>query len=90
MKMSLKIACALISAVVGIVISVSAFAEEIADSIYHNGIIITINDAQPRAEAVAVIDGKILAVGTKDEVLMRKGDATKLIDLKGRTMLPGF
>ncbi len=90
MKMSSKIACALISAVVGIVISVSAFAEEIADSIYHNGIIITINDAQPRAEAVAVMDGKILAVGTKDEVLKRKGDATKLIDLKGRTMLPGF
>jgi len=76
--------------VVGIVISVSAFAKEIADSIYHNGIIITINDAQPRAEAVAVMDGKILAVGAKDEVLKRKGDATKLIDLKGRTMLPGF
>ena len=90
MKMSSKIAFALISAVVGIVISVSAFAEEIADSIYHNGIIITINDAQPRAEAVAVMDGKILAVGTKDEALKRKGDATKLIDLKGRTMLPGF
>jgi len=90
MKMSSKIACALISAVVGIVISVSAFAVEIADSIYHNGIIITINDAQPRAEAVAVMDGKILTVGTKDEVLKRKGDATKLIDLKGRTMLPGF
>ena len=90
MKMSWKIGCALISAFVGIVISVSAFAEEIADSIYHNGIIITINEAQPRAEAVALMDGKILAVGTKDEVLKRKGDATKLIDLKGRTMLPGF
>jgi len=90
MKINSKIACALISMVVGIVISVSAFAKEIADSIYHNGIIITINDAQPRAEAVAVMDGKILAVGAKDEVLKRKGDATKLIDLKGRTMLPGF
>ena len=47
MKMNSKIACVLISIVVGMVISASAFAEEIADSIYHNGIIITINDAQP-------------------------------------------
>ena len=30
------------------------------------------------------------AVGTKDEVLKTKGDATKLVDLEGRTMLPGF
>ncbi|MCO8121509.1 amidohydrolase [Stieleria sp. TO1_6] len=48
------------------------------------------NDTQPTAEAVAVKDGKILAVGTMDEVLETRGDATKLIDLGGKTMLPGF
>jgi len=90
MKMNSKIACALIPIVVGIVISASAFADESADTIYHNGTIITINDAQLRAEAVAILGGKILAVGTKDEILKMKGDATKLIDLEGRTMLPGF
>ncbi len=67
-----------------------AFASEVAETIYTNGTIITISDAQPRVEAVAVRGGKIVAVGTKDEVLKRKGDATKLVDLKGRTMLPGF
>jgi len=37
-----------------------------ADTIYHNGTILTINDAQPTAEAVAVKDGRIIAVGTQD------------------------
>jgi predicted amidohydrolase YtcJ len=61
-----------------------------ADLIYHNGPIITVNDALPKAEAVAVRDGKILAVGKKDVVLKTKGESTRLIDLNGRTMLPGF
>jgi predicted amidohydrolase YtcJ len=61
-----------------------------ADTIYHNGPIITINDAQPMAEAVAVKDGQIIAVGQKDDVLKTMVAATKLIDLEGRTMLPGF
>ena len=61
-----------------------------ADTIYHNGPVITIDDANPRAEAVAVKDGKILAVGRKDEVLKTKGDATKLVDLEGKTLIPGF
>ena len=88
--MKLKTVCELISIIVAIVISASAFAQEVADMIYYDGTIITINDAQPQVEAVAVKDGKILAVGTKDELLKSKGDATILIDLEGRTMLPGF
>ena len=76
-------------AVVGL-LPVVALCSEPADQIYHNGVIITINDAQPTAEAVAVKDGKILAVGDKDEVLRSKGDDTTLIDLGGKTMLPGF
>ena len=88
--MKSKTVCELISIIVAIVISTSAFAQEVADMIYYDGTIITINDAQPQVEAVAVKDGKILAVGTKDELLKSEGDATKLIDLEGRTMLPGF
>ncbi|MEC8196242.1 MAG: amidohydrolase, partial [Pseudomonadota bacterium] len=41
-------------------------AQEIADTIYSGGPILTINDAAPRAEAVAVKDGRILAVGTQE------------------------
>ena len=62
----------------------------VADSIYTNGVIITVNDAQPSAEAVAVKDGKILAVGSRDEVMDHLGPSTEVIDLRGRTMIPGF
>ena len=74
----------------GIGISMPAFGIEVADVMYHNGTIITINDAQPRVEAVAVKNGKILAVGTSEEILVFKGERTELFNLEGRTMLPGF
>jgi len=61
-----------------------------ADIIYYNGVILTINDAQPRVEAVAVKDGKILAIGTSENILATKWDDTSLVDLDGQTMLPGF
>lgn len=62
----------------------------VADSIYLNGTIITVNDQQPTAEAIAVRAGYILAVGSKSEVLSHKGPATRIIDLHGDTLLPGF
>ena len=62
-----------------------------ADSIYTGGAIITIDDARPDAEAVAVKDGKILAAGARDEIEnSHKGENTRIIDLAGNTMLPGF
>ena len=63
---------------------------ETADAIYLNGTILTINDTLPTAEAVAVKDGKILAVGPEVEVLKTVGESTKKINLAGKTMLPGF
>jgi len=48
-----------------------------ADVVYTGGDIITVNDSQPTAEALAVKDGKILAVGAKADVLKHKGAATK-------------
>jgi predicted amidohydrolase YtcJ len=61
-----------------------------ADTIYFGGNIITVNDAAPAAEAVAVKDGKILSVGAKVDVIKTKGAATQLVDLGGRTLIPGF
>jgi hypothetical protein len=66
-------------------------AASTADSIYFGGSIVTVNDAQPNAEAVAVKDGKILMVGTRSEIeLNHKGATTRMIDLGGKTLLPGF
>lgn len=68
----------------------SASSDEIADTIYLGGPILTMVDAQPTAEAVAVKDGRILAVGPHAEVIEHQGDATEIFDLDGRAMLPGF
>lgn len=68
----------------------SAFAQSAAETIYHGGIIITVNELQPEAQAVAIQDGKIIAVGYEDEVIKLKGPHTRLVNLQGKTMLPGF
>ncbi len=65
--------------------------EQTADTIYHGGTIVTVNDAQPTAEAVAVKGGRILAVGARAELLRaHKGAATTEVDLGGKTMIPGI
>jgi hypothetical protein len=63
---------------------------EPADAIYLNGTILTVNDRQPQADAIAVRDGKILAVGSKVDVLSHKGSKTRIVDLRGKTLVPGF
>lgn len=65
-------------------------AAEPADVIYHGGTVLTIVDDRPTAEAVAVKDGRILAVGSEAEVLATAGEGTRKVDLGGRTLLPGF
>ena len=42
------------------------------------------------AESIAILDGKILGIGKKSKVIKFKGESTKIIDLKGATVLPGF
>jgi hypothetical protein len=68
----------------------SSETRNVADTIYSGGMILTIDDEQPIVEAVAVRDGRILAVGDTDSVLAFRGDSTEIVDLAGRTMLPGF
>ncbi len=63
---------------------------EPADFIFYGGDIITVNDQQPEAEAVAIKNGKIVFVGDKKEAFERRGEKTELIDLKGKTLMPGF
>jgi predicted amidohydrolase YtcJ len=62
-----------------------------ADTIYSGGDIITVNAQQPTVEALAVKDGKILALGSTSEInLAYQGDATIAIDLAGKTLSPAF
>ena len=55
-----------------------------------NAKVLTMDEARPRAEAVAIAGGKILAVGSADEVGVLTGAGTRVIDAGGRTLLPGF
>lgn len=61
-----------------------------AELILHHGNIITIDDRQPKAEAVAIAGGRFFAVGSNDDVLNLKSAATRRIDLEGKTVVPGF
>jgi predicted amidohydrolase YtcJ len=51
---------------------------------------VTVNPAQPAAEAVAVAGGRIVVVGTEAEVLRHKEPGTEVTDLAGKTLVPGF
>lgn len=63
---------------------------EPADLIFYNGVVLTMVSATPRAQALAVKGGKILAIGEQGQVLGHQGSETKMVDLDGRALMPGF
>ena len=63
---------------------------DLADTIYTNGKIYTVNEAQPWAESVAIKDGKFLLVGSNDEIMTLKGDETEVVNLDGKFVMPGM
>ncbi len=65
-------------------------AADPADAIFFGGDILTMNDKQPYAEAVAVAAGKILYTGDLAEAKKMQGPNTEMVDLKGNALLPGF
>ncbi len=75
------------------VLFLSAFlsaSEEPADLILYNGTIWTVDSANPKAEAVAIVKDKIVAVGSNSAVLARQGERTRKIDLQKAFVVPGF
>ncbi len=61
-----------------------------ADMVLFNGKIFTVDAAQPWAQAVAIRDGKFVAVGKDEEIRKLAGNNTEVIDLQGKLALPGF
>ena len=84
--------------VIGLIMLVSAILgcsqsqpNTAADRIFSGGDIITLNDAMPSAQAIAVKDGKIIAVGNIDAIQEQySGKQTEQIDLQGQTLMPSF
>ncbi len=61
-----------------------------ADLVLTGGTVISVDDEIGQAEAVAIRDGRILAVGSAAEIELMIGNDTEVIDLAGRTLIPGF
>ncbi len=61
-----------------------------ADTVIRNANVITIDRRQPRADALAILHGRIAAVGGPDAVADWVGPDTRVLDLAGQTVLPGF
>jgi len=64
--------------------------DDTADTIYRGGTILTMVDDRREAQALAVAGGRILAVGTEQDVLATRGPGTNVVDLAGRTLMPSF
>lgn len=61
-----------------------------ADTIFMGGKFITMEDGEPLAQAVAVSGGRFLYVGNKEEALKYAVEGTEIIDLEGKTVIPGI
>lgn len=64
--------------------------ESPADTIFTGGAVITMAEDEPRATALAIADGRIVAVGGDEEIERYRGPETQQVDLAGRALLPGF
>src|SRR5688500_5455103 len=65
-------------------------AQSAADIVFKNGNVYTANDKSPKAQALAVKEDKIVFVGTNAAAQKYVGPNTRVVDLKGSTVLPGF
>ncbi len=62
----------------------------VATSLYINGQVVSVDDSIGTVEAIAIKEGRILALGSNSDIEKYQGEGTRLINLQGKTMLPGF
>ncbi|HEV7377699.1 MAG TPA: amidohydrolase [Pyrinomonadaceae bacterium] len=63
---------------------------ETADAVFKNGNVYTVNERQPRAQAIAVKAGRIIFVGSNADAKKYEGKETRVVDLQGHTVVPGL
>lgn len=74
----------------GLLAGCGSTPEQAADLVLHNGHVVTVDSAQPEAEAVAILGDRIMAVGSDRAISALVGPETQVIDLDGRLLVPGF
>jgi hypothetical protein len=77
-------------AIIGLINGCNPANSQSADLVFKNGYIVTVDSLNNKAEALAIKDGKFVFVGDNESVKSFIGDKTKVIDLKGKMILPGF
>ena len=87
MKVILLVASLLL---LSLFIPASQRAQSAADLVFKNGNVYTVNDKSAKAQAIAVKGDKIVFVGTNEAAQKFIGTNTRVVDLKGNTVLPGF
>jgi predicted amidohydrolase YtcJ len=81
---------AVLIALLAIAWSTPGSAQPAADTVLLGGKIVTVDDRFTIVEALAVKDGRVIAVGSTTEIEKFKGAATRVLDLGGRTVIPGL
>jgi predicted amidohydrolase YtcJ len=71
-------------------VSPQARSGDHADLILLNGRVKTLDPGKPNATAVAIKDGRFLAVGAEGDIMAYRGPGTRLVDLNKRTVIPGL
>jgi predicted amidohydrolase YtcJ len=71
-------------------LSISCTKVEAVDSVFYGGTIYTLNEKNPQAEAIAVRGNRIVFVGLRRDAISLMDSKTKMIDLKGKILTPGF
>lgn len=82
------VAVAIVMFIVGALGGVNS--QEVADLVLRNGKIVTMNPAQPEARALAIKGDRIMAVGSDEQVQKLIGRSTRVIDLRGKLVVPGL
>ena len=92
MRLALVVFRIIISLVLGTIVPLCTYAGglSVADTLFINGNVITLDDTDTLAEAIAVSGGRIAAVGTEAQARLQQGPSTVIIDLEGKALLPGF
>lgn len=73
-----------------VAVASAAMAQPRVDTVFVNGTVITVDDRSTVAQALAIGDGKIVAVGTSDEIRARAGAGTRVVDLAGKAVMPAL
>ncbi|MFQ5606095.1 MAG: amidohydrolase [bacterium] len=88
--MKILMANLFIISLIVIILSSMSCTQQKADLVLKNGVIYTVDEQDPKAEAVAIAGDKILAVGTNAEIEKFVSSSTQVMDINGKTVVPGF